>query len=636
MKTVSNLSASDVALLRSSPLFDADWYLEQYPDVKALGLDPAEHFLWIGHVLDRNPSRRFDLSAYREANRDVKSAGVNPLLHYLTHGIRENRPTYPVFDAEGGPERRPCKRRLTSYHETWDTAAHDATIDRLRRLPAPFAEDRVSIIMPTWNRGKVILTAIESALSQTHRNLELIVVDDHSTDDTAERVRRIADPRLKFTVNARAKGVSGARNTGLEIATGDWIFFLDSDNAWDPRLVEFLLKHAADSQSSAGYCAADLQDDAGRSKRILYADFDFESCLRNNFIDLNCFFLRWTGPFRTFRFDEGLRRLVDWDLILRVATRTRVTGLPFVGVSYYDGSSQRITNQEYADRQEIVALQERIREKARPLIEEPARIRDAAACRIAVHLHVYHPERVAECIAHLQRIPVEFDLFVTTSLQASHPVFATLRAAFPQMRLGVYPNVGADIATFLELVSTFKPYELVLKIHTKRDVEPWGDAWRRGLLAPILGSTALVEELIERFRANDRLLLACGADFYKHGRKNSIPSSLAQVSALAGELGLSDHLDKDWAFVAGTMFWIRPRVLLKVARRMCDSEGYSASFRRDGAIEHGLERILGLALWEDPTCRIATVSMAGEVTEVGLGEGFSLEGVSQTMKRLQL
>ncbi|MNE72186.1 hypothetical protein D3C80_1681050 [compost metagenome] len=82
------------------------------------------------------------------------------------------------------------------------------------------------------------------------------------------------------------------------------------------------------------------------------------------------------------------------------------------------------------------------------------------------------------------------------------------------------------------------------------------------------------------------------------------------------------------------MFWVRPQLLLKAARMMCDSEGYSSAFQRDGAVEHGLERLLGLALWQDESNRVAIVSMDGEITEVGLGEGVSVEGVSQTMKRL--
>lgn len=634
MKKINSLSESDVSLVRASSLFDAEWYLERYQDVKMMGVDPVEHFLWIGHRIGRSPSEAFSVPRYLQSHWDVKAAKMNPLLHYLKSGIHEDRIIYPIKDAGGSDELQECRRIVTAHNREWSWSDHDKTLSSLESLPSPFAADKVSIIMPTYNRAGMIGAAIRSALEQTHANFELIVVDDASTDETAEVVKVFADPRIIYTPNRHGKGVSGARNTGLDIACGDWVFFLDSDNVWKNRLIEFLLKHAAKTQSSAGYCAANVHDDAQVTRFILYADFDYESCLRENFIDLNCFFMRWAGPFRDFRFDESLRRLVDWDLILRVAAATRVTGLPYVGVDYYDGATERITNQEHVDQAAIVALQSRVRSKSHSIIVESDRIRDSSAYKIAVLLHVYHPDRVAECIDYLGNIRVDFDLFVSTSLDEQHDSLVRMREAFPNVRIFFYPNVGADIAPFLELISTFKSYELLLKIHTKRDVEPWGDVWRKGLLDPVLGSAELVEDIIERFRANEKMAMACSADFYKHGASNTIAPSMEQLEDLAKEIGLSHHTDKDWAFVAGTMFWVRPQLLLKTARMMCDSEGYSAIFMRDGAVEHGLERLLGLALWQDESSRVALVSMDGAIKEVGLGEGYSAEGVVQTMKRM--
>jgi len=634
MKKIKSVSDSDVALVKSSSFFDAEWYLARYHDVKMMGVDPVEHFLWVGHRLGRSPSSTFSVPRYLRSNWDVKVAGVNPLLHYLKSGVNESRMIYPVQEDEGSDERRECKRIIAPHDREWVWTAHDKIVRRLETLPSPFAAHKVSIIMPTYNRAGMVGAAIRSALAQTHANFELIIVDDGSTDETYQVVKTFTDPRIIYTSNRHGKGVSGARNTGLDMAGGEWVFFLDSDNAWKNRLIEFLLKHAAATQSSSGYCAANVHDDAHKTKFILYADFDYESCLRENFIDLNCFFMRWAGPFRDFRFDESLRRLVDWDLILRVAAGTRVTGLPYVGVDYYDGTNDRITNKEHVDRGAVAALQSQVRSKSLPLSVEPDRIRDASSYRIAVLLHVYHPDRVPECIEYLGNIRVDFDLFVSTSLDGQDDSLARIREAFPNARIFFFPNVGADIAPFLELISTFKPYELVLKIHTKRDVEPWGDAWRKGLLAPVLGSSELVDDIIERFRADEKMVMACSADFYKHGVRNTIPPSMEQLEVLAEKLDLSHHLNKDWAFVAGTMFWVRPQLLLKAARMMCDSEGYSSAFQRDGAVEHGLERLLGLALWQDESNRVAIVSMDGEITEVGLGEGVSVEGVSQTMKRL--
>lgn len=87
--------ARNVAAIRSSSLFDARWYLEQYRDVAILGMDPAEHFLRIGARLGRNPGPEFDTVYYLGANQDVVDAGVHPFLHYLAHGRREGRACLP-------------------------------------------------------------------------------------------------------------------------------------------------------------------------------------------------------------------------------------------------------------------------------------------------------------------------------------------------------------------------------------------------------------------------------------------------------------------------------------------------------------------------------------------------------------
>lgn len=97
------------------------------------------------------------------------------------------------------------------------------------RLDAPL----VSVIIPTYNCAEFLREAIESVLQQEYSNLELIVVDDGSTDDTPEVLRSFTDPRL--TVHRQAKaGVSAARNAGLDRARGDYISFLDADDRWLP------------------------------------------------------------------------------------------------------------------------------------------------------------------------------------------------------------------------------------------------------------------------------------------------------------------------------------------------------------------------------------------------------------------
>jgi len=115
----------------------------------------------------------------------------------------------------------------------------------------------VSVVIPTHDRGRVVVEAIESALAQTHPPLEVIVVDDGSTDDTAERVGRLRDARVRYLRRPHA-GVSAARNAGIAAATGDLVAFLDSDDLWKPDKVEAEIAALA-RYPSAGGVFSDLE-----------------------------------------------------------------------------------------------------------------------------------------------------------------------------------------------------------------------------------------------------------------------------------------------------------------------------------------------------------------------------------------
>jgi GT2 family glycosyltransferase len=100
----------------------------------------------------------------------------------------------------------------------------------------------VSVIVPTYNRGARVALAIDSALGQTHQAIEVLVIDDGSTDDTSDQVahRYASDPRVKLLTRPNG-GPAAARNTGLAAARGEFIAFLDSDDEWLPWKIEFQL-----------------------------------------------------------------------------------------------------------------------------------------------------------------------------------------------------------------------------------------------------------------------------------------------------------------------------------------------------------------------------------------------------------
>lgn len=110
----------------------------------------------------------------------------------------------------------------------------------------------VSIIIPTYNRKPYLKEALESVFNQTHRNLEVIIVDDASTDGTAELVEElIADePRARLIRKDRNQGACHSRNLGLDAATGTYIKFFDSDDVLLPQAIERQLAHFAENPNA--------------------------------------------------------------------------------------------------------------------------------------------------------------------------------------------------------------------------------------------------------------------------------------------------------------------------------------------------------------------------------------------------
>lgn len=100
-------------------------------------------------------------------------------------------------------------------------------------------EPTVSVVIPSYNYGRYVTEAIDCALAQTHRPLEVIVVDDGSTDDTRARLAPYLD-RIRY-VHQENRGLSAARNTGIRQARGEWIALLDADDLWHPRKTEIQL-----------------------------------------------------------------------------------------------------------------------------------------------------------------------------------------------------------------------------------------------------------------------------------------------------------------------------------------------------------------------------------------------------------
>ncbi|WP_436925479.1 glycosyltransferase family 2 protein [Halosimplex amylolyticum] len=114
----------------------------------------------------------------------------------------------------------------------------------------------VSVVIPTYDRADVLPRAMDSALGQTFADLELVVVDDGSTDETESVVADYDDDRVRYVAHETNRGGNVARNTGIEAAEGEYVAFLDSDDEWKPTKLERQIDRleADDADWVAAYC----------------------------------------------------------------------------------------------------------------------------------------------------------------------------------------------------------------------------------------------------------------------------------------------------------------------------------------------------------------------------------------------
>lgn len=205
--------------------------------------------------------------------------------------------------------------------------------------PAP----TVSVVLPTRNRARLLDRAISSVLRQSVGDLELIVVDDGSTDDTASVLAacQARDSRVRaIRPDPAGRGASAARNAGIAAARGEFVAFLDDDAEWAPRKLERQLEAIREGGAGVVYCRFARVAADGRARPIgsgAAARGDpWRALLARAFIDTSTLLVRSTALRAVGGFDEDLPRLQDWDLALRLARVCRFAYVPEVLARTYE------------------------------------------------------------------------------------------------------------------------------------------------------------------------------------------------------------------------------------------------------------------------------------------------------------
>ena len=225
----------------------------------------------------------------------------------------------------------------------------------------------ISVIIPSWNREKTLLRAIDSALNQTLKPKEVIVCDDGSDDESLKRMHEcfpfaISNKILKI-IESDHLGVSNARNMALKISKGEFLAYLDSDNTWHPDHLLFLYNFLSNNGNEFDlvYSTRRLYGSRINGKILPVKPFDYRKLLIENFIDLNCVIHNRKLYENEGGFDIRLKRLVDWELMLRYTSstkiKTRVSHINLATVNYWrnkDFLSNISVNENWEDPFKII------------------------------------------------------------------------------------------------------------------------------------------------------------------------------------------------------------------------------------------------------------------------------------------
>jgi glycosyltransferase involved in cell wall biosynthesis len=225
-------------------------------------------------------------------------------------------------------------------------------------------DELVSIIIPVHDRMKLIPRAIKSVVQQTYRNLEILVIDDGSSQAIDGVIEAFNDERIVLLRHDINKGVAAARNTGIKAAHGDFITFLDSDDEYHPMKVEKQLAHlrAFGREEVVSYCR--VEDICDRTMKVIeVSDFRQEGNILSQALRSCCItmfgmmmrkeLLEKAGPL-----DESLRKYEDWDFLIRLAHLFRFSLLDevLVRAHWHDqGQLSRDVESSVINRKEILA-----------------------------------------------------------------------------------------------------------------------------------------------------------------------------------------------------------------------------------------------------------------------------------------
>lgn len=307
-------------------------------------------------VLSKSNSYNFYKNSYEEAvNDNKKLADENKKLKNKVKKLNNEKEglldkyerDIPVFDFDDIMSKfyiSPVIKKPFSFHDKMCFASMDHLAKYVRNnLKQANFNPLVSVILPVHNYEENILDIIDSVIYQTYDNLELIIIDDCSDDNTLELIKSADNPKIKLISNKNKSGFAACRNAAVNNVNGEYVFYIDMDNLWDCEYLStmmglFLLLPDADAVYSGQYIYNEgFKDLMG----IVFGSYNKSLLYNNNFISISALAHK-RSVFEKIRFDDSLDSLDDYHFILSIAKYFKMYSAPFLLSKYQSNNFNKI------------------------------------------------------------------------------------------------------------------------------------------------------------------------------------------------------------------------------------------------------------------------------------------------------
>lgn len=381
------------------------------PDIQFQNVHPWQHYFLHGKQENRpdgnTPPDYFSREEYLLLNPDVKAAGMDAWKHFVFYGKAENRPYSHKQGAEEIPQHLIGDVQRPKLREVFRNPLIDTVY--------------FSIIMPTYNRAQTMLKSVDCILNQSYRKFELIIADDGSTDDTEavihSRYQKEIEQGIIHYIRCPHRGVCATRNAALAAARYTWIAYVDSDNYVRKNFLQTFVDaiHSAPAKSCFYARAQIIQNGV-----LLGKPFDYQSLLQINYIDMGMFVHNISLYRKYGGFDEKLRRLVDWDLIIRYTQSETPVYIDKVVFDYCNAS----------DRSDRITVSSKLGE-AMSHVRQKHRVKNVTTCITAYNHEKYLRQALESALMQTGSINHQIVIFDDLSTDGTQKIGEEYAAKYP-------------------------------------------------------------------------------------------------------------------------------------------------------------------------------------------------------------